>query len=75
MELRDLDRLQRAEKLIEGVRDNLIVLGSSPLMELQSNIALVLENALQTAMNLLGEVMENVEKELYQKQQTDSKTK
>ena len=66
MELRDFDRLQKAEKLIGGIRDNLMALENSSAMELQSSILIVLENALQTAMNLLGEVMEHMEEEIQQ---------
>ena len=68
MELRDLDKLQRAEKLIEGIRDNIIALENVSIGRVQGNIGIVLETALQTAMDLLGEVMKQMEKEIQQKQ-------
>jgi len=61
VELKYLDKVNEARKIINGVRDSLIYMGNSEYGELPDTICVVLDVALDKALALLGEVSADVE--------------
>lgn len=64
MELKDLDKLHEAGRLMDGIRDNLIMLESSSVKEIPSTVCVVFETALKKAASLLNDVAAAIEEEL-----------
>ena len=74
MELKELDKLQEAKRLIGGVKDSMIMMENSSIRETQDSVYYMLENALEQAAALLEEVSANeitAETEYAQKQRVE----
>lgn len=61
MELRNLDKIQAAREIADGIRDSLIFLGNSPTSQMPDTICVVLEVALDKVLTLLDEVAADME--------------
>lgn len=61
MELRNLDKIQTAREIADGIRDSLIFLGNSPTSQMPNAICVVLEVALDRVLMLLDEVAADME--------------
>ncbi len=64
MELKDLDKIHKAEQLMNGIRDNLIMLENSSVKEIPPAVCVVLETALEKAITLLNDTAAVIEEEL-----------
>jgi len=64
MELKDLDKIHEAEQLMNGIRDNLIMLENSSVKEIPPAVCVVLEAALEKAITLLNDIAVVIEKKL-----------
>lgn len=63
MELRNLDKIQAAREIVDGIRDSLIFLGNSPTSQMPNGVCVVLEVALDRVLMLLDEVATDMEGE------------
>ncbi|MCM1190061.1 MAG: hypothetical protein NC541_12285 [bacterium] len=63
MELRNLDKIQEAREIADGIRDSLIYLGSSDTRQIPNTVCVVLEVALDKVLALLDGVISDVEGE------------
>lgn len=76
MELKQLDKLQEAKRLIGGVKDSMIMMENSSVRETQNSVYYMLENTLEQAAALLEEVSANeitAETETTKKQHREDK--
>lgn len=55
MELKELDKIQEARRIIKGVRDSMVMIENSSVRETQNSIYYMLETALEKAASLLDE--------------------
>lgn len=62
-ELKKRDKINEACEIINGLRDNTILLGNSRIHQLPDTICIVYTAALDKVLSLLGEVTAEMEKE------------
>ena len=62
-ELKRLDKINETCEIINGLRDNTILLGNSKVHQIPDTICIVYTAALDKALSLLGEVAAEIEKE------------
>lgn len=68
VDLDNLDRVNEAKEIIDGVRANIITLENSSVKLLHGAIYVVLEVALDRALSLLDEVSESMAAEMEQEE-------
>lgn len=61
MGLNDLDKINEAKRLIGGVRDSMIMMENSAVMETKESVYYMLESALEKAASLLEEATKEAE--------------
>ena len=61
MEIKNLDKIQEAREIAEGIRDNFIFLSSSNTSQIPHTICVVLETAWDKVLLLLDEVAADME--------------
>lgn len=64
LEMKELDRLNRALQILNGARDLIILLESSTLKEMPASVYVVFETVLEKAAYLLGDTADAAEQQL-----------
>lgn len=62
--MKDLDRLQHAVKILDGICDLMMLLESSTVKEMPDSVCIVFETAVETAVSMLDEVADDMVKEI-----------
>lgn len=62
--MKDLDRLQHAVQILDGICDLMMMLESSTAKDLPDSVCIVFETAVETSVSLLDEVADAMVKEI-----------